>query len=100
MVIGKSFSGKTTFIETLCQAKPPLDLLDTEDSKGYVETPGILVTHLYWPVKMFQVEKFVMFNLSVWDVGKLASTKYDYILPVKYNLVLKLAYTQTSLSLI
>ena len=43
---------------------------------------GICVTHLYWPVKMPDRDKFLIFNLGMWDVGKLCSAKYDYILPV------------------
>lgn len=68
-------------MDSLCQSKT--SKANTEnDSTDYDETSGIHITHLFWPVKMYQIEKFIMFNLSMWDVGKLASTKYDYILPV------------------
>lgn len=50
---------------------------------------GIHITHLYWPVKMMNDDKFYMFNLAMWDVGKLASTKYEYILPVSKFTALK-----------
>jgi hypothetical protein len=36
---------------------------------------------LYWPIKLYDSDKFLMANLAVWDVGKLCSTKYEYILP-------------------
>ena len=65
-------------MDTLCKSKTSKANTETD----YVETSGIHITHLFWPVKMYQIEKFIMFNLSMWDVGKLASTKYDYILPV------------------
>lgn len=32
---------------------------------------------------MVNSERFMMFNLAFWDVGKLASIKYDYIQPVR-----------------
>ncbi len=82
LIIGKSFSGKTTFLDTLCQSKTNASSNFENDSENYDETSGIQITNLYWPVKMLKIEKFIMFNLSMWDVGKLASTKYDYILPV------------------
>jgi hypothetical protein len=81
LIIGESFSGKTTFLDILCQSKTNSPNFEN-DCYNYDETSGIQITHLYWPVKMFKIEKFIMFNLSMWDVGKLASTKYDYILPV------------------
>jgi hypothetical protein len=81
LIIGKSFCGKTSFLDTLCQSKTAALNIENE-SNNYDETSGIHITHLYWPVKMLQIEKFIMFNLSMWDVGKLASSKYDYILPV------------------
>ena len=32
---------------------------------------------------MVNAEKVYVFDLAMWDCGKLASAKYDYILPVK-----------------
>lgn len=83
LLIGKSFSGKTCFIESMFNSNQTELSLNTKKSteKSYCETPGINVTHLYWPVKMQNYDKFLMFNLSMWDVGKNCSEKYDYILP-------------------
>ena len=85
MLIGKSFSGKTCFIESMCNSKQTdsssSNALAPSD-KSYRETPGISITHLYWPIKMQSYDRFLMFNLSMWDVGKNCSEKYDYILPV------------------
>ena len=40
MLIGKSFSGKTAFIDSLCQHKINSSSLSDDDSKSYGETPG------------------------------------------------------------
>ena len=78
LLIGKSFCGKTTLIESLSQNKRAS--LDA-DITDYRETPGIDITHLYWPVKIQNTDKLFVFNMAMWDVGKLASAKYEYILP-------------------
>jgi hypothetical protein len=77
LLIGKSFCGKTTLLESLC-----LNKSTTFGQDSYRETPGIEITHIYWPVKLVSGEKFFVFDLAMWDCGKLASAKYDYILPV------------------
>jgi REM2 and Rab-like small GTPase 1 len=83
VIIGKEFSGKTSFLNSLCKSRFNSALLTDEDgSNKYKETPGIHVTHLYWPVKVTRHDRVLMFNLAMWDVGKTFSTKYDYILPV------------------
>jgi GTPase SAR1 family protein len=74
MLMGKSNSGKTSFIESLCRSNEAFN-------GNYGETPGIHITNVYWPIKLVNIEKFIMFNLAFWDVGKLCSTKYDYIIP-------------------
>lgn len=85
MLIGKSFSGKSSIVESLCNKKLSTSSCFASNSnsveKGYSETPGISVTHLYWPVKMQNYDKFFMFNLALWDLGKTSSDKYQYILP-------------------
>lgn len=107
MLIGKSFSGKSSMVESLCNKKlsAPLSLPSCSNAceKNYCETPGkilvflflflsygystnstvsgISVTHLYWPVKVQNYDKFLMFNLALWDLGKNSSDKYQYILP-------------------
>ena len=75
MLMGKTNSGKTAFIESLCNNS------ESNNGTNYYETPGIHITQLYWPIKLINIEKFIMFNLNIWDVGKLCSTKYDYIIP-------------------
>jgi GTPase SAR1 family protein len=89
LLVGKGSCGKTSFIETICSPKTYISSLrsdadDINDSGNhfYPETPGIQITHVYWPVKMANFEKFLMFDLAMWDVGKQAITKYDYIIPV------------------
>lgn len=74
MLMGKSNAGKTTFIESIFESKQNLNYIG--------ETPGIHVNNLYWPVKIKSVDRFLMFKLSIWDVGKVCSMKYDYIMPV------------------
>ncbi|CAF0711664.1 unnamed protein product [Brachionus calyciflorus] len=71
LLLGKSFCGKTTFIQSITSS----------NNEEYIETPGIQITHLYWPVKMVDSDKFLMFNLAFWDMGKSASIKYEYIQP-------------------
>jgi len=87
MLIGKSFCGKTTFIDSMCNGKQTSSSLNTNftNKKDYCETPGISVTHFYWPVKVKTNVQFLMFNLAMWDVGKLCSLKYEYILPSTTN---------------
>lgn len=77
LLIGKSNCGKTAFIESLFKSNQNL----SRTTINYGETPGIHITNIYWPVKLINVDKFIMFKLSFWDVGKACSTKYDYILP-------------------
>ena len=70
MLIGKSYSGKTAFIDSLCQTKINSSSLSEVETKSYGETPGkpfvtcnsslewhlnifyfvkgINITHLYW----------------------------------------------------
>ena len=42
MLVGKSYSGKTAFIDTLCQSKANSSSLSTSttEDKNYTETPG------------------------------------------------------------
>ena len=77
MLMGKTNVGKTAFVESLCRNSENIN----KNNSSYYETPGIHITHLYWPIKLVNIEKFIMFNLSIWDVGRLYSTKYDYIIP-------------------
>ena len=40
MLIGKSYCGKTAFIESLCQTKVNASSLTDNEAKNYGETPG------------------------------------------------------------
>lgn len=62
VVLGNAFCGKTSFLEAICQRKT------SAEKNEYIMTPGIQISHLYWPCKMADRDKFVMFNL-----GKLAA---------------------------
>lgn len=42
---------------------------------------------------MKSYDKFLMFNLAMWDVGKLCSAKYDYILPVSVFKMLSIQFS-------
>lgn len=47
---------------------------------------GIQISNAYWPAKIIESEKVVLFNLAFWDAGEDALKNYDYILEV--NLIL------------
>jgi GTPase SAR1 family protein len=79
LLIGKSFCGKTTLLESLC-----LNKSTTFGQDAYKETPGIEITHIYWPVRLVNSDEFFVFDLAMWDCGKLASAKYDYIERVSF----------------
>jgi hypothetical protein len=74
MLMGKSNTGKTTFIESIFETKQNLNCIS--------DTPGIHVNNLFWPVKIKNVNWNLMFKLSIWDVGTVCSMRYDYIMPV------------------
>ncbi len=107
MLFGKSFCGKTSIIESMINKNKLTGSFTSYNSnlnnKNYCETPGfqqmfifikinsnvnihkyigISVSRFYWPVKLANSEKFLMFNLAMWDAGKVSLTKYDYIEPV------------------
>ena len=61
-LIGNSFSGKTTFVDAICHQQKSQD--PNSKDPDYVETPGVNVTHIFWPCKQLnQDNKFLMFDL-------------------------------------
>uniref|UniRef100_T1JBK2 Ciliogenesis and planar polarity effector 2 n=1 Tax=Strigamia maritima TaxID=126957 RepID=T1JBK2_STRMM len=71
-VCGKGGIGKTTLIARLS---------GNEVSTSYCETPGIQISVVYWPVKLLNTSRIVMFRLEFWDAGEGALKKFDHILP-------------------
>ncbi|CAH1239612.1 RSG1 [Branchiostoma lanceolatum] len=69
---GKSGVGKTATVAKLAGIEVP---------PTHQETPGIQTTVLYWPAKLVQREKVIMFKLHFWDAGEQALKKFDHILP-------------------
>ena len=49
---------------------------------------GIVTSVAYWPTKLVQSGKIVLFKLHFWDAGENAIKKFDHILPVSMILVL------------
>lgn len=69
---GKPAVGKTSTVAKL---------LGQEISSYHVETPGIQTSVIYWPAKLKENQKVVMFKLQFWDCGEHAIRKYDHLLP-------------------
>ncbi|RMX38062.1 hypothetical protein pdam_00003093 [Pocillopora damicornis] len=69
---GKPAVGKTSTVAKL---------LGQEISSYHVETPGIQTSVIYWPAKLKENQKVVMFKLQFWDCGEHAIRKYDHQLP-------------------
>ena len=84
-IIGKNYTGKTSFVNSLCFNNYNTSLFredNVSDTSVYFETPGISITHVFWPCKLAtNNNKFLMINYSLWDVGRLYAAKYDYITP-------------------
>lgn len=70
-VAGKSGVGKTATVSKLTGNELP---------KTHFETPGIQTTTCYWPVKVTDLNKVVLFKLQFYDVGEGALKKFDHIL--------------------
>lgn len=71
-VCGKSSSGKTSLISKLCGK-------DQVESSS--ETLGIETSVLYWPVRIIETKKTIMFKITFWDVGEANLNAYSYLLP-------------------
>ncbi|XP_025945669.1 ciliogenesis and planar polarity effector 2, partial [Apteryx rowi] len=71
-VSGKSGVGKTALVAKLAGAEVPA---------AHHETLGIEATTVYWPAKLRDTGRPVMFQLDFWDCGEAALKKFDHILP-------------------
>uniref|UniRef100_A0A8B9P9V0 Ciliogenesis and planar polarity effector 2 n=1 Tax=Apteryx owenii TaxID=8824 RepID=A0A8B9P9V0_APTOW len=71
-VSGKSGVGKTALVAKLVGAEVPA---------AHHETLGIEATTVYWPAKLRDTGRPVMFQLDFWDCGEAALKKFDHILP-------------------
>ena len=47
-----------------------------------MSTSGIQTAITYWPAKIMNINKLVMFKIQFWDAGENALKKFDHILPV------------------
>ena len=47
---------------------------------------GVQTYTVYWPAKISEVNKVVLFKLQFWDAGENALKKFDYLLPVSFSL--------------
>ncbi|KAK2148856.1 hypothetical protein LSH36_479g00002 [Paralvinella palmiformis] len=71
-VSGKSGVGKTSTVAKLTGNDIPAT---------HSETPGIQTAITYWPAKIMNINKLVMFRIQFWDAGENALKKFDHILP-------------------
>lgn len=69
---GKPAVGKTSTVAKL---------LGQEIPSFHVETPGIQTSEVYWPAKLKESQKVLMFKFQLWDCGEHAIRKYDHLLP-------------------
>lgn len=72
ILTGKPGVGKTSTVAKL---------LGQEIPNFHVETPGIQTSVVYWPTKLKESQKVVMFKFQFWDCGEHAIRKYDHLLP-------------------
>ncbi|XP_053379514.1 ciliogenesis and planar polarity effector 2-like isoform X2 [Mercenaria mercenaria] len=70
-------SGKTGVGKTCTVAK----LTGHDIPKTHTETAGIQTSTCYWPVKVSDLNKVMLFRLQLWDTGDGACKKFDHILP-------------------
>ncbi|KAI0238330.1 Ciliogenesis and planar polarity effector 2 [Lamellibrachia satsuma] len=71
-VSGKSGVGKSAAVANLCGSDIPT---------VHSETPGIQTSIVYWPAKIVDINRVVMFKLHFWDAGENALKKFDHVLP-------------------
>ncbi|KAJ8320474.1 hypothetical protein KUTeg_002061 [Tegillarca granosa] len=69
--VGKGGVGKTSTVAKLSGNSLP---------SMHSETPGIQTTTIYWPGKIKQLNRSVIFQLQLWDAGETALKKFDHIL--------------------
>uniref|UniRef100_A0A6I8NVW6 Ciliogenesis and planar polarity effector 2 n=1 Tax=Ornithorhynchus anatinus TaxID=9258 RepID=A0A6I8NVW6_ORNAN len=71
-VSGKSGVGKTALVAKLAGLEVPV---------AHHETPGIQMTVVYWPAKLQDSNRILIFRFEFWDCGEAALKKFDHILP-------------------
>lgn len=71
-LVGKSGVGKTSTIAKLSGNTIPV---------SHSETAGIQTTTVYWPGKIQQFNKIIMFKLQFWDAGEGSLKKFDHVQP-------------------
>ncbi|XP_037737145.1 ciliogenesis and planar polarity effector 2 isoform X1 [Chelonia mydas] len=71
-VSGKSGVGKTAMVAKLA---------GLEVSSAHHETTGIQKTTVYWPAKLRDSGRALIFRFHFWDCGEAALKKFDHILP-------------------
>ncbi|KAJ8021463.1 REM2- and Rab-like small GTPase 1 [Holothuria leucospilota] len=71
-LIGKSGVGKTSTVAKLTGQPAP---------RSHCETPGIISSVAYWPVKLKVTGKVFLLRLQFWDAGDNIAKKYDHIHP-------------------
>ncbi|KAL5015410.1 hypothetical protein ScPMuIL_009680 [Solemya velum] len=72
-VVGKGGVGKTSTIAKLAGNELP---------QTHCETPGLQTSICYWPGRIRQLNKLVIFQLQFCDAGETAIRKFDHILPI------------------
>jgi len=74
---GKSGVGKSCIAATLSANVAPPE---------YHETLGIQKSIVYWPAKIVEVDRVLLFKLQLWDSGENGVSKFDHLLPaIKEN---------------
>lgn len=71
-LVGKSGVGKTSTVAKLSGNQIPI---------SHSETAGIQTTTVYWPGKIQQFNKIIMFKLQFWDAGEGSLKKFDHVQP-------------------
>ncbi|GAB1602233.1 ciliogenesis and planar polarity effector 2-like [Argonauta hians] len=72
LLVGKSGVGKTATAANLTGHPIP---------ENHYETAGIEVHRNYWPARIRQLNKVVLFDLNFWSAGEMVTKKFDHILP-------------------
>lgn len=70
-LLGKCGVGKTSTLTKLSGNSIPT---------VHSETQGIQTTTIYWPGKIVQLNKTVMFQIQFWETGDTSIKKYDHIM--------------------
>ncbi|PIK54881.1 putative REM2- and Rab-like small GTPase 1 [Apostichopus japonicus] len=71
-LVGKSGVGKTSTVAKLTGQPAP---------RSHCETPGIVSSVAYWPIKLNSNGNVILTRLQFWDAGDNVGKKYDHIYP-------------------